>query len=169
MELQHVSWNILQNLTLSNIGVVKLLSVRYYIGMAEDIKNLSKYDIELNKEVTNLMSIEKIKFPAVLPALVDKLPEPNTPEFLKVLKKEHMKYRRSSFSMEEVSNILNKFGWEIIYTNNGKPIVLSDYVVKIKGVSPRIRFTDFMIICELFNIQMKWRKKCDRGVIKDKA
>ena len=86
LELQHVSWNILQNLTLSNIGVVKLLSVRYYIGMAEDIKNLSKYDIELNKEVTNLMSIEKIKFPAVLPALVDKLPEPNTPEFLKVLK-----------------------------------------------------------------------------------
>ena len=130
--------------------------------MAEDIKNLSKYDIQLNKEITNLMSIEKIKFPSVLPALVDNVPEPNTEEFLKVLKKEHMKYRRSSFSMEEVSKILNRFHWEIIYTCNGKPIVLSDYVVTINGINPRIRFTDFMIICELFNIKMKWQKSTDR-------
>ena len=35
------------------------------------------------------MSIEKIKFPSVLPALVNSMPEPNTPEYLKVLKKEH--------------------------------------------------------------------------------
>ena len=108
------------------------------------------------------MSIEKIKFPAVLPALVSNVPEPNTPDYLKVLKKEHMKYRWSSFSMEEVSAILSRFGWEIIYTCNGKHIVLSDYVVKIKGEHPRIRFTDFMIICELFNIQMKWQKSTDR-------
>ena len=130
--------------------------------MAEDIKNLSKYDKELNKEITNLMSIEKIKFPSVLPALVNSMPEPNTEEFLKVLKKEHMKYRRSSFSMEEVSAILSRFNWEIIYTCNGKQIVLSDYVVKINGIHPRIRFTDFMIICELFNIKMKWQKSTDR-------
>lgn len=142
--------------------VVKLKAIIYYKGMAEDIKNLSKYDRILNKEITNLMSTEKIKFPAVLPALVDKLPEANSDDFLKVLKKEHMKYRRSSFSMEEVSNILNRFGWEIIYTCNGKQITLSDYVVKINGVSPRIRFTDFMIICELFNINMKWQKKSNR-------
>ena len=130
--------------------------------MAEDIKNLSKYDIQLNKEITDLMSIEKIKFPAVLPALVSSVPESDSPEYLKVLKKEHMKYRRSSFSMEEISAILNRFGWEIIYTCNGKQIVLSDYVVKINGIHPRIRFTDFMIICELFNIQMKWQKSTDR-------
>ncbi len=129
--------------------------------MAKDIENLSKYEKRLNKEITNLMSIEKIKFPAVLPALVNDLPSDND-EYLKILKKQHMKYRRSSFSMEEISSILNRFNWEIIYTCNDKPIELSDYVVKINGVSPRIRFTDFMIICELFCINMKWQKKSDR-------
>lgn len=146
--------------TFSNIGVVHNRKIVYSVGMAEDLKKLNKYEVSLNKELTAIMLAEKMKFPAFLEVFSDSIPDKSSEEYLKLLKKEQMKYRRSSLSMEEVFKMLELAGWELVFTSNNKPIKLKNYVTNIKGSNHRIRFTDFMIMCEMFGIKMKWQKKC---------
>lgn len=134
----------------------------YSEDMAEDIKNLNKYEIALNKELTAIMEAEKIKFPAFLEVFSDSVPDKGSDEYMKLLKKEQMKYRRSSLSMEEVFKMLEIAGWELTFTLENKPIKLKHFVTNIKGSNHRIRFTDFMIMCEMFGVKMKWSKKSDR-------
>lgn len=134
----------------------------YSVGMAEDIKNLNKYEIALNKELTAIMEAEKMKFPAFLEVFSDSVPDKGSDEYMKLLKKEQMKYRRSSLSMEEVFNMLKIAGWELSFTVNNKPIELKHLVTRINGSNYRIRFTDFMIMCEMFGIKIAWAKKVDR-------
>ena len=131
--------------------------------MAKNSQNLNRYEAELYKQLTAIMSAEKLKFPELLPALVENVPDKTSEEYLKTLKKEHMKYRRSSLSMEEVFKMLEIARWSLSFSVDGKPINLANYVVDIDGKFHRIRFTDFMIICEMFNIQLEWGRTPDRA------
>ncbi len=153
--------------TFSNIGVVVWLEMLYSVGMAEDIKKLNKYEVALNKELTAIMEAEKMKFPAFLSVFSKSVPDKGSDEYMKLLKKEQMKYRRSSLSMEEVFKMLEIAGWELLFILNDKPVKLKHFVTNIKGSNHRIRFTDFMIICEMFGVQMKWAKKVDRTCSKN--
>lgn len=130
--------------------------------MAKNSQQLNRYEEVLYKQLTEIMSTEKKKFPEFLPALVDNVPTDNT-EYLKTLKKEHMKYRRSSLSMEEVFKMLKIANWRLAFSLDDKPVDLSNYVVDIDGKFHRIRFTDFMIMCEMFNITIEWLKDTDRA------
>ena len=134
----------------------------YSGDMAEDIKNLNKYEKALNKELTAIMEAEKLKFPAFLAVFSDSVPDKGSDEYMKLLKKEQMKYRRSSLSMEEVFKMLEIAGWELTFSIENKPIKLKHFVTNIKGVNYRIRFTDFMIMCEMFGVKMRWAKKLNR-------
>lgn len=126
--------------------------------MAQDIEKLNKYEIALNKQLSDIMETEGVKFPVFLPALVNALPEKSSPDYLKVLKKEHMKYRRSSLTMEEVLKMLNIVGWKLCFSLDNKPIELTSILTLTENNKVRIRFTDFMFICELFNIKIDWVK-----------
>jgi len=139
----------------------------YSEDMAEDIKNLNKYEKSLNKELTAIMEAEKMKFPAFLSVFCDSVPDKGSDEYMKLLKKEQMKYRRSSLSMEEVFKMLEIAGWELTFTLENKPVKLKHFVTNIKGNNHRIRFTDFMIVCEMFGVKMTWTKKVDRTSLKN--
>ena len=108
------------------------------------------------------MEAEKMKFPAFLEVFSDSVPDKGSDEYMKLLKKEQMKYRRSSLSMEEVFKMLEIAGWELTFTLENKPIKLKHFVTNSNGSNYRIRFTDFMIMCEMFGVKMKWSKKPDR-------
>ncbi len=136
--------------------------------MAEDIKNLNKYEKALNKELTAIMEAEKMKFPAFLTVFSDSVPDKGSDEYMKLLKKEQMKYRRSSLSMEEVFKMLEIADWELTFTLENKPIKLKHFVTNIKGSNHRIRFTDFMIMCEMFGVKMKWSRKSHRTLPSNK-
>ena len=64
--------------------------------------------------------------------------------------------------MEEVFKMLEIAGWELTFSIENKPIKLKHFVTNIKGVNYRIRFTDFMIMCEMFGVKMRWAKKLNR-------
>ncbi len=132
--------------------------------MAKDIENLNKYEIELNKQLSNIMEIEKKKFSYFLSVFSDDIPsDKSSAEYLKILKKEQMKFRRSSLSMKEVFSMLDLVDYEIVFTLNNTPVKLEHYITVIDGSSYRIRFTDFMIMCEMFNIKLNWHKKAIEG------
>ena len=132
--------------------------------MAKDIENLNKYEIELNKRFTEIMETEGVKFPVFLPALIENAPDKASPEYLKILKKEHMKYRRASLTLEEVVKMLNIVQWKLQFSLDNKPIEVIDVLKLNENEKIRIRFTDFMYICELFNIKINWVKSPIEGL-----
>lgn len=131
--------------------------------MAEDINRLNKYETVLYQQLTSILEAEKMKFPSFLHIFTDEIPDKKSEDYLKLLKKKQMKLRRANLSMEQVFKMLELAGWELSFSFKGKPIKLNDYVTVINGKNHEIRFTDFMVICELFNIDITWGKIADRA------
>lgn len=116
------------------------------------------YEERLHDEFENIMKQEKIKFPVFLKALVDDIPKEKT-EYLKTLKKQHMKYVRSNFSMKEVFEMLELVGYKLSFALKNKPVEMSKYIAYMGEDEIKIRFTDFMAICDMFDIKIEWVKK----------
>lgn len=125
--------------------------------MAKKEKNKT-YEEILHDELKNIMESKKIKFPVFLEALVDSVPVEKT-EYLKTLKKEHMKYVRSNFTMKEVFKMLELVGWGLKFTLDNKPVNMSKYIAYMGDKEIKIRFTDFMAVCDMFDIKIEWIEK----------
>ena len=134
----------------------------YIVGMvAEDKLKMNKYEIALCEQLSDIMAKEEVSFSVFLPVLVDKVPPKSEKEYYKVLKKEQMKLRRGSLSIEEVYNMLNIIGWKFVLTLENKEINLKKF-----SLDEKVRFTDLMRICELLGINIKWIKTRDRAIQK---
>ncbi len=129
--------------------------------VAEDKSKMNKYEIALCEQLSKIMAKEEVNFSVFLPVLVDKVPPKSEKEYYKVLKKEQMKLRRGSLSIEEVYNMLNIIGWQFKLTLDGKEIKL-----KKLSLDEKVRFTDLMRICELLEINITWDKTTDRALKK---
>lgn len=116
------------------------------------------YEEILHDELKNIMEFKKIKFPVFLEALVDSVPVEKE-EYLKTLKKEHMKYVRSNFTMKEVFEMLELVGWTLKFTLNNKPVKMNKYITYMGDKEIKIRFTDFMAMCDMFDIKIEWVEK----------
>ena len=147
----------------SNKNVVYNRIIVYSIDMAEDMNKLNKYETELYNKLSEIMKQEEVNFAKFLPVFVDKIPVKSSPEYFKVLKKEQMKLRRASFSLQQVHDMLELVNWEFKLSLDNKPIELKKYALEYK-----IRFADLMGIAELMGINITFAKKGDRGVKKDK-
>ena len=96
----------------SNKNVVYNRIIVYSIDMAEDMNKLNKYETELYNKLSEIMKQEEVNFAKFLPVFVDKIPVKSSPEYFKVLKKEQMKLRRASFSLQQVHDMLELVNWE---------------------------------------------------------
>ena len=119
--------------------------------MAIDKENLNKYETWLCETLSDIMKKEEVNFSTFLQVLVEKVPEKSSKEYFKILKKEQMKLRRGSLSLQEVHNMLNVIGWEFKLFLNNTPITLKKYSLEY-----RIRFADFVGIAELMGIKIKF-------------
>ena len=128
----------------------------YNKDMAKDKDNLNKYEIELCKMITDIMKQEEVNFSVFLPELVDNVPEKSSAEYFKILKKEQMKLRRGSLSVEEVHRMLNMIGWDFQLILKDKPVEIAKY-----SLDDKVRFTDLMRVSELLNIKINWVKTTD--------
>ncbi len=129
----------------------------YTVGMAIDKEKLNKYEKRLCNELSDIMKREEVKFSRFLPLLVKEVPEKSSEEYFKILKKQQMKLRRGSLSLQEVHDILDVMGWEFKLLLNGTPIKLKKYSLEF-----RIRFADLIGIAELMGMEVKFAKKADR-------
>ena len=129
----------------------------YSICMAEDKKKMNTYEIQLSETLSDIMKQEDVNFSVFLPVLVDKVPEKSSEDYFKVLKKEQMKLRRGSLSVQELHDMLKILGWEFRLTLNNKPLELVKY-----SLDDKVRFTDLMRVAELIGISIKYAKKGDR-------
>ena len=102
------------------------------------------------------MKQEEVKFSVFLPELVDNVPEKSSTEYFKILKKEQMKLRRGSLSVEEVHRMLNMIGWDFQLILKDKPVEIAKY-----SLDDKVRFTDLMRVSELLNIKINWVKTTD--------
>ena len=75
--------------------------------MAKDKLKMNKYEIELSEMLSDIMKQEEVNFSTFLPVLVDKVPEKSSSEYFKILKKEQMKLRRGSLSVQELHYMLD--------------------------------------------------------------
>ncbi|MCM1266201.1 MAG: hypothetical protein NC200_08395 [Candidatus Gastranaerophilales bacterium] len=125
--------------------------------MAEDKAKLNRFENGICETLSNIMKQEEVNFSVFLPVLVDEVPEKSSPEYFKILKKEQMKLRRGSLSIQELHDILNIIGWEFKLTLDNKPINLVKY-----SLDEKVRFTDLMRISELLGIKIIYSKKVDR-------
>lgn len=129
--------------------------------MAEDKEKMNKYETELCETLSEIMKQEEKNFSVFLPVLVDKVPEKSSAEYFKVLKKEQMKLRRGSLSVQELHDMLNIIGWEFKLSLNNKPIELVKY-----SLDEKVRFTDLMRVAELLGINITYEKLPDRDMQK---
>ena len=142
----------------SNKSVVYNRVVRYNNSMTNNKDTLTKYELKLYEQLEDIMIAEDIYFSAFLPVLVDEVPPKSNPDYYKVLKKEQMKLRRASFTVEEVHYMLAHIGWEFVVMNKLKPIDITKL-----DVGERVRFTDLMKVCDMFGFRIDFNKKPDRG------
>lgn len=129
----------------------------YSSDMAEDKQKMNKYEIELSETLSDIMKQEEVNFSVFLPVLVDVVPEKSSPEYFKILKKEQMKLRRGSLSVQELHDMLDVIGWEFKLTLNNKPVELVKY-----SLDDKVRFTDLMRVAELIGLNITYSKKADR-------
>lgn len=125
--------------------------------MAEDKQKMNKYETELCKTITDIMKQEEVNFSVFLPVLVDEVPEKSSAEYFKVLKKEQMKLRRGSLSVQELHDMLKVIGWKFKLTLNNKPIELVKY-----SLDEKVRYTDLMRVCELMGANIDFEKITDK-------
>ena len=59
--------------------------------------------------------------------------------------------------------MLNIVQWKLQFSLDNKPIKVKDVLKLNENKKIRIRFTDFMYICELFNIKINWVKSPIEG------
>lgn len=137
----------------NNFVVLKQIIV-YSEYMANDKDKMNKYEIVLNEQLGKIMKQEEVNFSVFLPVLVDYVPPKSEPEYFKILKKEQMKYRRGSLSVEELHKMLNIIGWDFYLELDGKSIDIVKY-----SLDDKVRFTDLMRVCELLNIKINFKKQ----------
>lgn len=125
--------------------------------MAEDKQKMNKYEIELSETLSDIMKQEEVNFSIFLPVLVGDVPEKSSAEYFKILKKEQMKLRRGSLSVQELHDMLDVIGWEFKLTLNNKPVELVKY-----SLDEKVRFTDLMRVAELIGLNIKYSQKADR-------
>lgn len=128
--------------------------------MAEDKQKMNNYEIELSETLYEIMRQEEVNFSIFLPVLVKKVPEKSSPEYFKLLKREQMKLRRGSLSVQELHDMLEVIGWEFILTLDNKRIDLVKY-----SLDDKVRFTDLMRVAELIGLNITYNKKGDRTSI----
>lgn len=121
--------------------------------MANDKDKMNRFELALSEQLAKIMAEEEVNFSVFLPVLVDYVPPKSEPEYFKILKKEQMKYRRGSLSVEELHKMLNIIGWDFYLELNGKPVDIIRY-----SLDDKVRFTDLMRICELINIKIRYKK-----------
>lgn len=129
----------------------------YSRDMAEDKQKMNKYEIELSETLSDIMKQEEVNFSIFLPVLVGDVPEKSSAEYFKILKKEQMKLRRGSLSVQELHDMLDVIGWEFKLTLNNKPVELVKY-----SLDEKVRFTDLMRVAELIGLNIKYSQKADR-------
>ena len=145
----------------SNKIVVYKWIMFYSVDMAEDKQKMNKYEIELSETLSNIMKKEEVNFSVFLSVLVDKVPEKSSPEYFKILKKEQMKLRRGSLSVQELHDMLRIVGWEFKIILNNKPVELVKY-----SLDDKVRFTDLMRVSELLGCTITYRKAPTEDAIK---
>lgn len=122
--------------------------------MAEDKQKMNKYEIELSDKLSMIMRKQEVNFSVFLPVLVEKVPEKSSSEYFKLLKREQMKLRRGSLSVQELHDMLGVIGWEFILTLDNKRIDLVKY-----SLDDKVRFTDLMRVAELLGLTITYDKK----------
>lgn len=122
--------------------------------MAEDKQKMNKYEIELSDKLSMIMRKQEVNFSAFLPVLVEKVPKKSSSEYFKLLKREQMKLRRGSLSVQELHDMLGVIGWEFILTLDNKRIDLVKY-----SLDDKVRFTDLMRVAELLGLTITYDKK----------
>ena len=122
--------------------------------MAEDKQKMNKYEIELSDKLSMIMRKQEVNFSVFLPVLVEKVPEKSSSEYFKLLKREQMKLRRGSLSVQELHDMLGVIGWEFILTLDNKRIDLVKY-----SLDDKVRFTDLMRVAELLGLTITSDKK----------
>lgn len=127
--------------------------------MAEDKQKMNKYEIELSKTLLGIMREEEVNFSVFLQVLVGDVPEKSSPEYIKILKREQMKLRRGSLSIQELHDMLEVIGWEFKLTLNNNPIKLVKY-----SLDDKVRFTDLMRIAELMGVKISYIKRSVEGL-----
>ncbi len=130
--------------------------------MAEDKQKMNKYETELCESLTDIMKQEEVNFSVFLPVLVGEVPEKSSAEYFKVLKKEQMKLRRGSLSVQEVHDMLKVIGWKFKLTLNGKPIELVKY-----SLDEKVRFTELVRVAELIGVNVNFEKITDRTKLQE--
>lgn len=116
-------------------------------------KQLNRLEVELQKDINNLMAKTDVKFSIFLPVLRDDLPEDKSSnEYKNKHKAEYLKQLRASYSVEEIQKMLRVLNYDMVLTLNGKEIKPAKY-----GLNDiKVKYTDFMATCELLGVKIDW-------------
>ena len=124
----------------------------------ESLKKLNRLEHLLQAKLDSLMYEEGVKFTIFLPVLrPHDLPvDTKSQEYKNKHKTEYLKHLRASFSLEEIVKILKVLNYELKLTLDNKAIRLKK--IKLPDEDIKIRYTDFMAICELLGVNIEWLK-----------
>lgn len=123
-------------------------------------KQLNRLELKLQKDVEDIMAKNDVKFSAFLPVLRDDLPEnKSSNEYKNKHKAEYLKQLRASYSVVEIKKMLDVLDYDLVLKLNKNVITPLSYEL-IENI--KIKYTDFMAVCELLGITIEWIKKVDR-------
>lgn len=127
--------------------------------MVKNGKELNRFELKLQKDIENLMYENGVKFSVFLPVLREDLPkDKSSTEYKNKHKAEYLKQLRASFSVEEISKMLEVLDYKLVLVCNNKNIE----PIRRKLGKTKIKYTDLMAICELLGITINWTKTSDR-------
>ena len=125
------------------------------------LKQLNKFETQLQQDIEDLMREHKVKFTVFLDVLREDLPKDTTSnEYRTKHRAEYLKQLRASYSVEEVKKMLAVLGYEIKFTHKDKLIQPNSFVVE--GI--KTKYTELMAICEMLAIKITWQKSVIEGV-----
>lgn len=130
--------------------------------MVKNGKELNRFELKLQKDIENLMLEKGVKFSVFLPVLRPDMPEDKSSnDYKNKHKAEYLKQLRASYSVNEVANMLDILGYEIIFKVGKQKLRPATY----NKIDVKLKYTDVMATCELLGIEIEWVKYTDRAVI----
>lgn len=118
-------------------------------------KQLNRFELKLQKDIENIMLENDVKFSVFLPVLRDDMPEDKSSnEYKNKHKAEYLKQLRASYSVDEVKKMLEVLGYKLTLMLANKEIKPVKY-----GLDDiKVKYTDFMTVCELLGVIIEWVK-----------
>ena len=125
------------------------------------LKQLNKFEVQLQQDIEDLMRKHEVKFTVFLDVLRDDLPKNTTSkEYRTKHRAEYLKQIRASYSVEEVKKMLAVLDYEIKFSHKDKLIQPNSFAVQ--GI--KTKYTELMAVCEMLAIDIKWQKRAIEGV-----